>query len=54
MASFLKNAKRAVAWAKRRYDFAGGENSQYFGFLLARYKGEEAQFFKSQLKDQNA
>lgn len=49
-----KNILRAIAGAKRRYDFAGGENPQYFDFLVARYKGEESQFFKSHLKDQNA
>ena len=45
---------RAIAWAKRRYNFAGGENSQYFDFLVARYKGEEAKFFKAQLTDPDA
>ena len=49
-----KSILRAIAWAKRRYHYASGENSQYFDFLLARYKGEENQYFKLQLKDQSA
>jgi hypothetical protein len=45
---------RSMAWAKRRYDFAGGEQAQLFDYLLTLHKGEDIGAFLARWKGQDA
>jgi len=49
-----KSMLRSMAWAKRRYDFAGGEQAQLFDYLQTLIKGEDIGAFLARWKDQDA
>jgi len=49
-----KSILRSMAWAKRRYDFAGGEQAQLFDYLQTLHKGEVIGAFIARWKDQHA
>jgi len=49
-----KSILRSMAWAKRRYDFAGGEQAQLFDYLQTLHKGGDFGAFLARWKDQDA
>jgi len=49
-----KSILRSIAWAKRRYDFAGGEQAQLFDYLQTLHKGGDIGGFLVRWEDQNA
>jgi hypothetical protein len=49
-----KSILRSMAWAKRRYDFAGGEQGQLFDYLLTLHKGEDIGAFLARWKGRYA
>lgn len=49
-----KSILRSMAWAKRRFDFAGGEQAQLFDYLQTLYKGGDIGAFLARWKDQHA
>ena len=49
-----KSILRSMAWAKRRYDFAGGEQAQLFDYLQTLHKGGDFEAFLARWKDQDA
>ena len=48
-----RNVLRAIAWAKRRYDFEGGEAPVYFSYLLAKYHGKEDEWLAARFQEIN-
>ena len=46
-----RNVLRAIAWAKRRYDFEGGEAPVYFSYLLAKYRGKEDEWLAARFQE---
>ena len=46
-----RNVLRAIAWAKRRYDFEGGEAPVYFSYLLAKYHGKEDEWLAARFQE---
>jgi len=49
-----KSILRSMAWAKRRYDFAGGEQAQLFDYLQTLHKGGDFGAWFARWKDQDA
>tara|TARA_X000000950_G_C13471304_1_gene479922 strand:+ start:433 stop:564 length:132 start_codon:yes stop_codon:yes gene_type:complete len=43
-----------MAWAKRRYDFVGGEQPQLFDYLQTKKSGGDIGAFIARWKDQHA